>query len=302
METTLVVLAAGMGARYGVGIKQLETVGPCRELIIDYSIHDAIQAGFDRVVFILRRDIFDDFMEVIGDRLERKFRALGVKWDYVFQEMTDLPEGRTKPWGTGQAILSCKGVLNGPFAVINADDYYGKGAYAQAHAFLTGSGQRENGYGMIGFILKNTLSDIGSVTRGVCQVDQAGFLTHIEETKNIVKTADGAAVAEEGGLRPLDPNCLVSMNLWMLTPAFVDSLEEGFAAFCANTPDPVKDEYLLPTIIGQLLQEGKATVQVLPSSDQWFGITYREDTPAVVAAFRRLIDRGVYREDLFSDL
>ena len=303
MDITLVVLAAGIGSRYGAGVKQLEHVGPTGEIIMDYSVHDAIKAGFNRVVFIIRRDIYDDFLEAIGHRLEAKFRALGVKWDYAFQELTDPPEGRTKPWGTGQAVLCCKDLLDGPFAVINADDYYGKTAFQKAYEFLSGYRADEPGtYGMIGFVLKNTLSEAGGVTRGVCTVDGDGYLTDIVETRSIVKTTDGAAAQTADGLRPLDQESLVSMNMWMLTPDFVARLEGGFAAFRAGMADPKKDEYLLPEIVGRLLRAKKATVQVLPSEDQWFGITYHEDRAAVVEAFRDLIARGEYAPDLFSDM
>ena len=285
MFVTLVVLAAGIGSRYGGGVKQLAPGGPNGEIIMDYSIHDAIQAGFNRVVFIIRREIYDDFMEVIGSRLE------------------DPPEGRVKPWGTGQAILCCKELLNGPFAVINADDYYGKQAFERAYSFLSRRRPGETGrYGMIGFVLKNTLSDIGGVTRGVCTVDENGALAGITETRNIVKTPDGAAVQEGDGLRPLDPESLVSMNMWLLTPDFLQGLEADFAAFKKNMRDPLKDEFLLPEIVDGLLGDGKATVQVIRTSDQWFGVTYQQDKPRVADAFRQLIDQGVYRADLFSDL
>ena len=302
METTLVVLAAGIGARYGAGIKQLEQMGPNGEVIMDYSVHDAVQAGFDRVVFIIRRDIYDDFQQVLGRRLEQALRPLGVRVDYAFQELTDPPAGRVKPWGTGQAILCCRELLDGPFAVINADDYYGKDAYKKAHAFLTEGAGDPDRYGMIGFVLKNTLSDAGGVTRGVCHMDTAGYLTDIAETRNIVRTDTGAAVKTAEGLTALDGESLVSMNMWMLTPRFVDGLEAGFAAFRARMTDPVKEEYLLPEIIGGLLREHRAAVKVLPTDEQWFGITYQQDRAPVKAAFQRLIDRGVYRPDLFSDL
>ena len=303
MDVTLVVLAAGIGARYGAGVKQLEKVGPSGEIIMDYSIHDAIQAGFNKVVFIIRRDIYADFMEVIGNRLEERFRHQGIQWEYAFQELTDPPAGRTKPWGTGQAVLCCKELLTGPFAVLNADDYYGKTAFEKAYKFLSAwDGSTPGRYGMIGFVLKNTLSDVGGVTRGVCRMDEQGYLADIVETRHIVKTPDGAAVQEEGGLRPLDPESLVSMNMWLLTPDFVDRLEEGFPAFRAGMKDPLKDEYLLPEIVGRLLKSGRASVQVLETEDAWFGVTYQEDKPLVVEAFRRLIDTGVYEPDLFSDL
>ena len=303
MDITLAVLAAGIGSRYGAGIKQLERVGPSGEIIMDYSIHDAIRAGFNRVIFIIRPDIYEDFREVIGDRLEAKFRALGVKWDYAFQELADMPEGRTKPWGTGQAVLACRELLGGPFAVINADDYYGASAYRKAYEFLSGSRPEEPGrFGMVGFILKNTLSDAGAVTRGVCTVDGKGYLTNIVETRHIVKTPAGAEVRGPAGAQALDGDSLVSMNMWMLTPAFVDALAGGFERFKAGMADPLRDEYLLPDIVDRMLQSGLATVQVLPSEDRWFGITYQEDKAGVTEGIRDLVAQGLYPEDLFSDL
>ena len=303
MDVTLAILAAGIGSRYGAGIKQLEHVGPSGEIIMDYSIHDAVMAGFNKVVFIIRRDIYDDFLEVIGNRLEAKFRTLGVKWAYAFQEMTDMPAGRTKPWGTGHAILCSRQFLDGPFAVINADDYYGKHAFEQAHAFLTAGSPAEPGrFGMIGFKLMNTLSDAGGVTRGVCQVGPDGYVTDIVETRHIVRTPEGAAVQEEGGLRPLDRDSIVSMNMWLFTPQFTDCLEEGFRTFRAHMADPLQDEYLLPEIVGRRVGSGMATVKVLLSGDQWFGITYHEDRQSVTEAFHRLVAQGVYPPDLYSDI
>lgn len=300
-DISLVVLAAGLGSRFG-GVKQLTPVGPGGEVIIDYSIHDAIAAGFNKIVFILRRDIFDDFMEALGGRMEARFRALGVKWDYVFQEMGDAPEGRTKPWGTAHALLACKNALREPFAVINADDYYGREAYVKAADFLRSCDPaRPDEYGMVGFILKNTLSDNGGVTRGVCQRDDEGFLTKIVETSNIVKTPDGAAAEEDGGLRPLDAESLVSMNLWMLTPKFVASLEDGFAAFKSSMKNPLKDEYLLPTVVDERIHRG-ATVKVLSTDERWFGVTYQADLPTVQSSIRALHNQGVYREPLYEDM
>ncbi len=303
MKATLVVLAAGIGARYGAGIKQLEPVGPNGELIIDYSVHDAVQAGFDRVVFIIRRDICDGFRAVIGDRLERSLAPLGIRPEYVFQEPGGLPPGRRKPWGTGHALLACQGLLDGPFTVINADDYYGKHAFIQAQEFMAAyDPSRPNAYGLIGFVLKNTLSDAGGVTRGICAMDGAGYLTKIHETRGIVRTPEGAAEQTEGGLVPLDAEQLVSMNMWMLTPAFADGLQEGFERFLASMKDPSRDEYLLPEIIDGLIQMGQAEVKVLPTRDEWFGVTYQEDKSAVVRAFERLTARGVYGARLFDDL
>ena len=302
-DISLVVLAAGIGSRFG-GVKQLAPLGPDGEVIIEYSIHDAIAAGFNKIVFILRRDIFEDFMEVIGNSLEERFRALGVKWDYVFQELVDPPEGRTKPWGTGQALLACRDVLDGPFAVINADDYYGREAYVKAFDFLADTAPESTGkYGMVGFVLKNTLSDNGGVTRGVCATDENGLLTGIDETHDIVKTDTGAAAPDgEGGIRPMDMDALVSMNLWMLTPDFVKVLEEGFPAFRAALKNPLKDEYLLPDIIDKLLKAGKASVQVESTGDRWFGVTYQADAATVREEIKILHDAGVYGAPLFGDL
>ncbi len=303
-EITLVVLAAGIGSRYGATVKQLERVGPSGEIIMDYSVHDAIEAGFDRVVFIVRRDIYDDFMEVAGSRLEARFRALGISWDYAFQSTEDLPAGRTKPWGTGQAVLACAELIRGPFAVINADDYYGKDAMAKAYAFLAGHRPEDGAdYGMVGFVLKNTLSEEGGVTRGLCATDGAGYLTDVAETRNIIKVPGGAAVRRpDGALRLLDGDSLVSMNLWMLTPQFVGLLDGGFRAFREGLADPVKDEYLLPDIIGRLVRAKKARVKVLPTEGQWYGITYPADRRPVAEAIRAMVEAGVYQADLFADL
>lgn len=303
MDTALVIMAAGIGSRFGGGIKQLEGVGPSGEIIMDYSIYDALEAGFNKLVFIIRKDIEEDFRNVIGNRIEAVCAARGVQVAYAFQSLdavsegVTVPEGRTKPWGTGQAVLSARDVIDCPFAVINADDYYGKEAYVKLHDFLSRK-QAPNAYAMAGFILKNTLSDNGGVTRGVCQVNDQGFLTDVVETRNIVKTPMGAQV---DGI-PLDTDSYVSMNMWALQPEFVQTLEQGFREFfqTAALENPLKAEYLLPIYIGQLLREQKVTVQVLQTSEKWFGVTYREDKPAVVKSFRRLIDEGVYTTPLFG--
>ncbi len=303
MDITLVILAAGIGSRYGGGVKQLESVGPQGEIIMDYSVHDAIAAGFNKIVFIINRRIEQDFYEVIGHRMEEKFKALGVKWAYAFQEMTDMPERRTKPWGTGQAVLSCKGILQEPFAVINADDYYGREAFCKAYDFLAGyvPGEKEQ-YAMVGYILKNTLSDNGGVTRGICTTDENGRLIGIDETRGIVKTPQGAAAPKGDEMRSLDLESLVSMNFWMFPASFVERLEEGFPLFRENMSDPLKDEYLLPVIVDGLLRSGRAEVTVIPTEDSWFGVTYKEDKKTVVDAFRELYARGAYEPVLYSDL
>ncbi|MCD8098785.1 MAG: nucleotidyltransferase [Lachnospiraceae bacterium] len=303
-KTTLVVMAAGIGSRFGGGVKQLEPVGPSGEIIMDYSIYDALEAGFDRVVFIIRKEIEKDFQEIIGVHMQKL-----VETAYVFQEVDDLPagftnpEGRTKPWGTGQAILCCKDAVKEPFAVINADDYYGKEAFVKIHDYLAqdrpAMGRLD--FCMAGFKLGNTLSDNGGVTRGVCSQDEAGRLIGVAETKNIVKTEGGAAVQNADGTQtPLAGDRLVSMNMWGFTPEIFDVLESGFADYLANLSDPMKGEYLIPTVVDQLIQEGKADVAVLPSNDKWFGVTYKEDKPLVVHSFRELIDAGVYKERLFD--
>ena len=297
-DITLVILAAGLGSRFG-GVKQLAAVGPAGEVIIDYSIHDAIAAGFNKIVFILREDIYADYREELGDRLEALFREHGIRWEYVFQTRDGAPEGRTKPWGTGQALLCCLPVLTEPFAVINADDYYGREAYVKAAEFLRRCDPaKPHAYGMVGFVLKNTLSDNGGVTRGVCTTDENGRLTGIHETHDIVKTPNGAEA--EG--HPLNTEALVSMNLWMLTPAFAECLPEGFAAFKEGMKNPLKDEYLLPEIVDRMLQKGDAAVEVLRTEDKWFGVTYQEDLPTVREAIAALYEKGVYSEPLYADI
>lgn len=311
MKTSLVIMAAGIGSRFGGGIKQLAPVGRNGEIIMDYSIHDAIEAGFNKIIFIIRKDIEDAFKEAIGDRIEKICDSLGVEIAYAYQDLGNLPEGvelpadRTKPWGTGQAVLACKDVLHEPFAVINADDYYGKEAFVKLHDFLEGyTPEKADEYCMAGFILKNTLSENGAVTRGVCETNAEEYLTAVHETSNIVKTADGAAVDNDGEKTAIDPESYVSMNMWGLTPEFVQILDDGFKEFfeTMGDKDVLKAEYLLPIYIDELLQAGKVSVKVLDSHDRWFGVTYKEDKDYVVESFGKLIDAGVYAEDLFSDL
>ena len=311
MTTTLVIMAAGIGSRFGGGIKQLAPVGLNGEIIMDYSIHDAIEAGFNKTVFIIRKDIEDAFKEAIGDRIEETCKKLNVEIAYAYQELDALPEGvelpadRTKPWGTGQAVLACKDVLHEPFAVINADDYYGKEAFVKLHSFLENyTPEKANEFCMAGFILKNTLSENGAVTRGVCKVNEAGYLTGVDETSNIVKISEGAAVENDGVLTPIDAESYVSMNMWGLTPEFMQTLEDGFKEFFANMGEKniLKAEYLLPIYIDELLQAGKVSVKVLDSHDKWFGVTYKEDKEYVVKSFAKLIEDGVYEKQLFGDL
>lgn len=300
METTLLIMAAGIGSRFGGGIKQLEPVDGGRHIIMDYSIHDAIESGFNHVVFVIRKDIEAEFREVIGDRIAAVCAAKGVTVDYAFQDLHDIPgqfpEGRTKPWGTGQAVLAAKQVLKTPFVVINADDYYGKEGLRALHEHLVSGG----GDCMAGFVLRNTLSDNGGVTRGICKMDEKSCLTQVTETKNILKTAAGA---QADGVE-LDLDSLVSMNMWGLTLDFLQVLEQGFAEFFEKEvpTNPLKAEYLIPTFIGELLSQNKISVKVLKTNDAWYGMTYKEDVPAVKESFARMLAEGIYQADLFSDL
>ena len=279
MKTTLLIMAAGIGSRFGEGIKQLEPVDNNNHIIMDYSIHDAIEAGFNEVVFIIRKDIEEEFKKVIGNRITDVCAKYNVTVDYAFQDINDipgtLPEGRTKPWGTGQAVLAAKDIIDSPFVVINADDYYGKEAFKAVHEFLINGGKSC----MAGFVLKNTLSDNGSVTRGICKMDSDNNLTEIIETKNIIKTGDGAIADNQ----VLDIDSLVSMNMWGLSPDFLDILEEGFKEFFNKevSQNPLKSEYLIPVFIGQLLEQGKMNVKVLRTDDTWYGMTYKEDVITV---------------------
>lgn len=304
-ETALVVMAAGIGSRFGKGIKQLEAVGPSGEIIMDYAIYDAIEAGFNKVVFIIRKDLEKDFKEIIGNRVEKQ-----IKVEYAFQEKENLPgdftcpKERTKPWGTGQAVLSAKPFLDCPFVVINADDYYGKTAFKKVHDFLI---QEHEGdkypFCMAGFILGNTLSENGGVTRGVCQVNADNVLEEVIETGDIKRVESGKVECiRDGKTLELDENAYVSMNMWGFTPELVDELEAGFVKFLSEMKpeESLKKEYLLPGLVSDLINSGKASVEVLETPDKWFGVTYAEDKPSVVAAFKALVDAGVYPEKIMK--
>ncbi len=304
-KATLVIMAAGIGSRFGGGIKQLEAVGPNGEIIMDYSIFDAMEAGFNKVVFVIRKDLEADFKEVIGNRISKV-----VETAYAFQEVGDIPKeysetfaARTKPWGTGQAILVCKDIVKEPFLVINADDYYGKEAYVEAFEELTKEEVKDETLeiSMVGFVLGNTLSENGGVTRGVCKVNQDGFLTKVEETSNIVMCGNGAAIETADEMIEIDVQSPVSMNMWGLSPRFIEVLEAGFEEFIGKLDaSDMKSEYLLPTIIGALLEESKIRVKVLNSNDKWFGVTYREDKESVVDSIRELVTTGIYEPKLFD--
>ncbi len=305
MKTTLVIMAAGIGSRFGGGIKQLAPVGPSGEIIMDYSIHDALEAGFDDVLFIIRRDIEADFREVIGNRIEKVCPCA-----YAYQEVTNLPggfknpEGRTKPWGTGHAVLSCRGILKNPAVVINADDYYGKECFKKLHDYIVNEMDTEGDVldmVMPGFVLKNTLSANGAVTRGICKTNDEGYLTRIDETSNI-QEIDGVITGENkaDGKIEISPDTLTSMNMWAFSPKFVDILEEEFIKFLADgNANEMKAEFLLPMTIGDLVGDGRATVKVIRTNDKWFGVTYKEDKDYVIESFKKLIEDGVYSKQLF---
>ena len=304
-ETALVIMAAGIGSRFGGGIKQLAKLGPHGEIIIDYSIHDALKAGFSKIIFIIRKDIEADFREIIGDRISKIANV-----QYAFQALDDLPAGfsvpeeRKKPWGTGHAILAARDLIDCPFAVINADDFYGAEGFQKVHDYLVNDmDERGNVMDlcMAGYILGNTLSENGAVTRGVCEVNDDSNLKSVSETFEIRKE-NGMVVGQDGNGEPvkLSEDDIVSMNMWGLTPRFVKTLEERFPAFLRNAQGNIKAEYLLPQVIGDLLQEGNATVKVLPTADRWFGVTYAEDRESVERSLQELHNKGVYGDSLFG--
>ena len=303
MKTTLVIMAAGIGSRFGTGIKQLAKMGLNGEIIMDYSIHDAKEAGFDKVVIIIRKDIEEEFKEVIGNRIGEQ-----IEVEYVFQSLEDLPagfsvtEGRTKPWGTGQAVLCCKDVVKEPFAIINADDYYGKEAFHLLHDFLV-SPKEDDGklhMGMAGFILKNTLSENGAVTRGVCVTDESGMLKDVYETKGIRMECCKVLCDREDVQQFIHEDIPVSMNMWAAYPEFFPVLEQGFVDFLSNLDkEDTKKEYLLPIIVDGLLKADKATVKVMNTPDRWIGVTYKEDIELAQQGFKDMIAAGIYKEKLW---
>ena len=301
MKATLVFLAAGFGSRFGGGIKQIEPIGPNGEVLMDYAVYDALRAGFDRVVFIIRRDIEEAFRRGVGQRIEKKCDV-----EYVYQELSDLPagfrvpEGRVKPWGTGQAVLACRTVIDGPFCVLNADDYYGPHAFEQVYSYL----QTMNTDGkmdccMVGYVLDNTLSRSGPVTRGICHVDEEGKLLSIQECRGIEMVDGEVCMPDADGLHALRHGMAVSMNMWGLPAAFIDYLAECFPPFLESLPEgDLKGEYLLPTIIGGMVESGCGSVQVLNTHERWFGMTYAEDKIQARKWIEKLIAEGVYPEKI----
>lgn len=306
-EITLVIMAAGIGSRFGQKIKQLEPVGPSGELIIDYSVYDAVRAGFNHIVFVIRKDIEALVREKIGDRLSKH-----VKISYAFQEKTDIPvrkelgKIRKKPWGTGQAVLSAKSIINGPFAVINADDFYGAEAYRIIYDYLANAhnnGKSVPEYAMCGFKIKNTLSENGTVTRGICTVEN-GFLKGLEETKEIKRRENGRITGVyNGATKEIGDEAAASMNMWCFTGEYMGTLSEQFVDFLGKVDENNVDsgEFLVPIAVDELLAGGKCTVRVLPTDSKWFGMTYAEDVEAVKASLREYVEKGIYAEKLWNE-
>ncbi len=305
-KPVLVVMAAGMGSRYG-GLKQIDPVDEYGNIIMDFSIFDAREAGFEKVVFIIKKAIEKEFKENVGSRMEKR-----IKTEYVFQELDKLPEGfgipegRVKPWGTGHAILCCRDVIHGPFAVINADDYYGKQAFQEMYRQLTEHEDDERyQYAMVGYRLNNTMTDNGYVARGVCSINERGKLVDIHERTRIEKRGSDGAYTEDDGATwvTLPGESVVSMNLWGFTESIFGELDRRFGAFLERelSGNPLKCEYFLPFVVDEILKEDKAEVTVLESRDRWYGVTYKEDKEAVVRAVRELKDKGLYPEKLWED-
>ena len=306
-KPALVVMAAGMGSRYG-GLKQIDPVGRHGEIIMDYSLYDALEAGFEKVVFIINHRIEKDFYDVVGRRAEKHMEVR-----YVFQQPDAMlpagftvPEGREKPWGTAHALLCCKNDVNEPFAAINADDYYGKRAFSVLYDYLKNAKDGDKAdFSMVGYLAKNTLTEHGSVARGVCEVDQKGELVNIVERLKIFKTPEGPAYTEDDGKTfvHFPEDNLVSMNFFGFTPALFPALEARFPAFLTEAieKNPLKGEFLIPQEVGRMLQAGKASVRVLSSPDRWYGVTYREDKPEVQLALNALTDAGAYPDHKLLD-
>ena len=304
-QPTLIVMAAGIGSRYG-GLKQVDPIGPNGEIILDYAIYDALRAGFGKVVFLIRKDIEEVFREKIGRTVEQHVPVV-----YAYQEIQNVPSWfsvppeRTKPWGTGHAVLSCKGLVDGPFAVINADDYYGPGAFKTLADYLSTARDLPGGvydYSMVGYILCNTLSEYGTVARGICTVTPDGFLSGVTERTRI-QERDGVVQYTENGVDwiPISETSIVSMNMFGFTPSFFDELDKRFPIFLRqNANNLLKAEFFLPEVVNQLLQEGRAHVKVLPTDEKWFGVTYPADRAYVQQAISNLIQRGLYPENLWA--
>lgn len=298
MKPTLLILAAGLGSRYG-GVKQMDKIGPGGESIIDYSVFDAIRAGFGKVVFVLNSKIEKDFREIYEPRLKGK-----IETGYVLQELTAVPDGveinpeRVKPWGTGHAVLVAKDLINEPFAVINADDFYGRHAYTLISDFLKKIQSQSNSYAMVGYRLSNTLSDNGTVSRGICQSEN-GLLTDVVERTSIEKVGNKIVFREDNETFELSADAVVSMNFWGFSADFFNKLDRDFREFIAKYSDQLKSEFFIPSVVNDLIKKGESTVEMLTSDDQWFGVTYQEDKESTIKNIQKLIDKGVYPPKLW---
>lgn len=304
-KPVLVIMAAGMGSRYG-GLKQIDPVDEQGHIIIDFSIYDAKLAGFEKIIFIIKKEDEKDFREAIGERIEKVIDVA-----YVYQDLNNIPEGynvpkeRVKPWGTAHAVLSCKDEIDGPFAVINADDYYGRGAFQKIYDYLvTHQDDEKYRYAMVGYQLENTLTENGHVARGICEIDKDGELLRVTERTRIEKSGDGAAYTEDEGATwvSLPERTIVSMNMWGFTAGFLKEIENGFEAFLQKglQENPLKCEYFLPVVVSNLLDENRAAVKVLTTEDKWYGVTYKEDKPVVEQAIKNLKKSGLYPENLWG--
>ncbi|MCO7123061.1 sugar phosphate nucleotidyltransferase [Ihubacter massiliensis] len=304
-EPTLIIMAAGIGSRYG-GLKQMDPISDQGEIILDFSLYDAMMAGFKKVIFVIKEEMEEDFRALIDDRAGKHLQV-----EYAFQKLEDLPQGylvpqgREKPWGTAHAVLSCRHLINGPFAVINADDYYGAGGFQSIYDFLISSKDGATySYCMVGFKLENTITENGHVARGVCEITEEGNLTQVTERTKIMRRPEGVCYTEDDGQSwiPLPDGTTVSMNFWGFTKSMMEEMEKGFPAFLdqAIKENPLKGEYYLPMVADRLVKEGKATVKVLPSQDKWYGVTYRADKEQVVAALQSMKDKGLYPDKLWK--
>lgn len=299
MKPTLLILAAGIGSRYG-GVKQMDQIGPSGESIIDYSVFDAIRAGFGKVVFVLNPKIIDDFKAIFEPRLKGK-----IEMEFILQELHNIPEGiefnpdRVKPWGTGHAILVAKDYIHEPFAAINADDFYGRHAFDLISEFLKGVNNDDPKYAMVGYKLKNTLSDHGTVSRGVCTAKD-GLLTDVVERTSIHRKENDVVFDDEGHDQVIDEDSVVSMNFWGFTPKYFDQSERDFKSFITENAEQLKAEFYIPLVVNNLVESGDATCRVLTSNDQWFGVTYQEDKPVTIGKISQLVEEGIYPEDLWK--
>ena len=302
-DPILVIMAVGMGSRYG-GLKQIDPIGPCGEVILHYSIYDAMRAGFKRVIFLIKHEIEKDFRSIVGDPVAKHMEVR-----YAFQQLDTLPEGftvpegRTKPWGTGHAVLCCRDLIDAPFCVINADDYYGPSAFKSAYDFLTHvTDDEKKRYMMVGYLLKNTVTLNGHVSRGLCEVSEDGYLQKVTETTHIISCCDGVLTTDdEQTYTKIPENTFVSMNMWGFTPSLLDTLSVEFPAFLSSAAreNPLKAEFFLPSVVSAMLARDEATVQVLPSLDKWYGVTYRQDKPDVMLAITEMTNLGQYPRPLW---